>query len=152
MANPSPNPFESFISLLFSGSVYFLQKFTDRTGLKVDGESIAQPSCIPSYNLLHNCYKPLQNFTLSSILLLPTLNLSEIYSLSQKDEVRLGIGHRASGIGHRASGIGHRASGIPHFFEKGYINLYLLVYIVNFFTHNSLKISEFISQIFPQSC
>jgi hypothetical protein len=31
------------ISLLFSGSVYFLQKFTDRTGLKVDGESIAQP-------------------------------------------------------------------------------------------------------------
>ncbi len=27
------------ISLLFSGSVYFLQNFTDRTDLKVDGES-----------------------------------------------------------------------------------------------------------------
>jgi len=44
MANPSPNRFESVISLLFSGSVYFLQKFTDRTGIKVDGESIAKPS------------------------------------------------------------------------------------------------------------
>ena len=32
---------------------------------------------------------------------------NRIYSLSQKDEVRLGIGHRASGI--------------PHFFENRYI-------------------------------
>src|SRR4028118_1092618 len=75
----SAQPCESVISLLFSGSAYFLQKFTDRTGLMVDGASIAKPSCIPSYNLLHNFCNSLQNFTLSSILLLPTLNLSKIY-------------------------------------------------------------------------
>jgi hypothetical protein len=44
MANPSPNPIESVISLIFSGAVDFLQKFTNRTGLKVDGEFIAKPS------------------------------------------------------------------------------------------------------------
>ncbi len=40
-------------------------------------------------------------------------NWQESYSLSQKDEVLMGIGHWALGIG-------HWALGIPHFFENRY--------------------------------
>jgi hypothetical protein len=70
------------------------------------------------------------SFSLSAIKGKKRIVIGGIYSLSQKDEVRLGIGHWALGIGHWASGIGHWALGIghwalgiPHFFENRYIKI-----------------------------